>query len=70
MYVLDMTNKKINVNKLQANISKVLRETQKGDVFEVVRYSKTVAMLISPEHYSHLKGDCKKCVQDLRKLVK
>lgn len=63
-------NKTINVNELQSNISKVLREVEKGDIFEVMRYSDPIAVVLSYEDYLKLRGECKKCVQDLRKLVK
>lgn len=63
-------NKKINVYNLQANISKVLKETEKGGVYEVMRYSKPVAVLVSYKNYLKLKGECKHCIEDLRKLVK
>lgn len=63
-------NKNINVYNLQANISKVLRETEKGTVYEVMRYSKPVAVVISHKNYLKLKGECKKCIEDLRKLHK
>ena len=63
-------NKNINVNELQSNISKVLREVEKGEIFEVMRYSDPIAVVLSYEDYLKLRGECKKCVQDLRKLVK
>jgi len=63
-------NKTINVNELQSNISKVLREVEKGEIFEVMRYSDPIAVVLSYADYLTLRGECKKCVQDLRKLVK
>jgi len=63
-------NKNINVNELQSNISKVLHEVEKGNVYEVMRYSDPVAVVLSYKDYLGLRGECKKCIQDLRKLVK
>lgn len=63
-------SKNINVNELQANISKVLRQVEKGEMFEVMRYSEPVAVVLSYKDYLDLKGECKKCVRDLRRLVK
>lgn len=63
-------NKNINVYKLQANISKILKETEKGEVYEVMRYSKPIAVLVSYKNYLKLKGECKHCIEDLRKLIK
>lgn len=64
--------KNINLNKLQSKISKVIKEVESGESFEVIRYSKTVAYLISQKEYERLKSgeDCKKCVTELRQLVK
>ena len=63
-------SKNINVNELQSNISKVLREVEHGETFEVMRYSDPVAVVLSYEDYLKLKGECKRCIQDLRRLVK
>lgn len=62
-------NETINVNELQSKISQVLREAEKGKTFEVMRYSNPVAVVLSYKDYLVLKGECKKCIQDLRKLV-
>lgn len=63
--------KNINVNELQNNISKVLKNVENGEVFEVIRYSKPVAYLISKSDFDKIakNSDCKKCVDDLRKIV-
>jgi len=63
-------NKTTNVYNLQANISKILKEVEKGAVYEVMRYSKPVAVMVSYGNYLKLKGECKKCIEDLRKLIK
>lgn len=65
-----MKTQTINVNQLQAKISQVLRETQKGTIFEVMRYSKPIAILMSYKQFQNLQGECKLCIKDLRKLVK
>ncbi len=63
-------DKNINVNELQSKISKVLKETEKGKIFTVSRYSQPIAVVLSYCDYLSLRGNCKKCVEDLRKLVK
>lgn len=63
-------NQTINVNELQANISEVLQKVQKGEAFEVMRYSKPIAVVLSYEVYLNLRGECKRCVEDLRKIAK
>ena len=65
-----MPTQTINVNQLQAQISQVLQETQKGKIFEVMRYSKPMAVLMSYGEFEKLQGECKRCIKDLRKLVK
>lgn len=60
----------INVNELQANISEVLQKVQSGEIYEVMRYSKPFAVVISYEDYLSLRGECKRCVEDLRQIAK
>lgn len=62
--------KNVNVNELQANISEMLREVEKGEIIEVMRYSKPVAVVLSYEDYLSLRGECKRCIEDLRGIVK
>jgi len=60
----------ININELQAKISEVLHAVEKGEIYEVMRYSKPIAMVLSYEDYLRLRGECKRCVEDLRKIAK
>jgi len=64
--------KKITINKLQNEISSVARKVENGAAYEVMRYSKPVAYLIPVAEYERLKAgeDCKKCVTELRQLIK
>lgn len=64
--------KNISTNKLQNELSKVIREVESGEVYQVARYSEPVAYLVGKECYEKLIAgqDCKKCVSDLRKLAK
>jgi len=63
--------KNINVNELQNQISKIMREVEAGEVYQVSRYSKPVAYLLPKEEFeSAVSGSgCKKCVEDLRKIT-
>jgi len=63
-------SKTINVNELQAQISKVLQDVQDGETYEVMRYSEPFAVVVSYENYLKLRGECKRCIEDLRKIVK
>lgn len=64
--------KNISTNKLQSEISKVIKEVETGEVYEINRYSKPVAFLISKEKFEELAGSggCKGCMEDLRKIAK
>lgn len=63
--------KKIAINKLQNEISRVVKEVESGETFEVMRYSKPVAYLIPQKDFEELSSgtNCKKCVTDLRQVV-
>lgn len=64
--------KPITTNQLQDQLSKVIREVEAGEIYEVKRYSKSVAVLISKEEFEKLtsKVECKKCMEDLRNIAK
>lgn len=64
-----MKTKNVNVNELQSKISKVLKDVQDGDVYEVMRYSEPFAVVLSYDQYLMLKGECKQCIQELRKVA-
>jgi prevent-host-death family protein len=63
--------KQITTNELQDQLSKIIKEVETGEVYQVSRYSKAVAYLVSKEDFEKLAqgSDCKKCVQDLRKIA-
>lgn len=64
--------KNISTNKLQNELSKVIKEVESGEVYQVARYSEPVAYLVGKDCYEELIAgqNCKKCVSDLRKLTK
>jgi len=64
-----MITKTINVNELQSQVSSILKEVQSDTVFEVMRYSEPVAVVLSYEKYLSLKGECRKCVQKLTNIA-
>jgi len=70
LYSYFMITKNVNVNELQSNVSGILKDVQNDTVYEVMRYSEPIAVVLSYEKYLTLKGECHRCVQDLRKLVK
>jgi len=64
--------KKITTNELQNQLSKVIKEVETGEIYEVNRYSKSVAYLVSKDEFENLisGAGCKACLQDLRKIAK
>jgi len=64
--------KNISTNKLQNDLSKVIKEVENGEVYQVARYSEPVAYLVGKNEFEELVAgqNCKKCVTDLRKLAK
>lgn len=60
----------INVNELQAEISSVLKDVQNGNAYQVMRYSEPVAIVLSYDEYLKLKGECKECIKDIRKIIR
>ncbi len=63
--------KNVTTNKLQSDLSKIIKEVELGEVYQVNRYSEPVAFLISKNNYEDLleKSNCKQCISDLRKLA-
>ncbi len=63
--------KSISTNELQDQISKVIREVETGEVYQVNRYSKSVAYLVSKKEFEKLVtgSECKECMSDLRKIA-
>lgn len=64
-----MTTKNVNVNELQSKISSILKDVQKDTVYEVMRYSEPIAVVMSYEDYLKSRGECRRCVEDLRKII-
>ncbi len=66
---LHLMIKNINVNELQAQISGILKNVQRGATYEVMRYSEPIAVVLSYRDFLKLRGECKRCVDDLRKIA-
>jgi prevent-host-death family protein len=69
--------KSININELQSQVSKIIKAVEKGEEFEVIRYSKPVAVVLSGKKWdslmkelTELKGSCRHCVDEFKKLRK
>jgi len=69
--------KNININELQSKISQVMKSVEKGESFEIIRYSKPIAVVLSKEKFESLKNElddiranCRYCAVELREKVK
>ena len=62
--------KTINVNELQSGASKVIKDVQDGEIYEVMRYSKPAAVIIPYGKYEKLKGECRHCVDEIKEIIK
>lgn len=67
--------KTININELQSKISQVIKAVEKGEEFEVIRYSKPVAVVLSGKKYDQIKKElldlrssCRYCLDEFKKL--
>jgi len=60
----------ININELQSQASKVIKNVQDGEIYEVMKYSEPAAVVISFEEYEKLKGGCRHCVEEIKSLIK
>lgn len=65
-----INKKTVTVNKLQSEVSKIIKDVEKGGTYEVMRYSKPVAVLISKDEYECLTGECRGCVKQLMDQLK
>ncbi len=59
------TRKSVTINKLQSGVSKIIKDVEKGNTYQVMRYSKPVAVLVPQEEYECLTGECRGCVRSL-----
>ena len=59
----------INIRELQADASKVVKRAERGEVFEVMRYSHPVAILMSVDEYHNLHQECRGCVEHWREIT-
>jgi len=65
-----MSNKIININQLQSKASQVIKEvSEDGQIYEVMRYSEPVAVIIPYKEYEKLRGGCHKCVDEIKSII-
>ncbi|MFH1855570.1 MAG: hypothetical protein ABH810_04180 [bacterium] len=59
--------KSININQLQAQISRVMKDVEGGEVYEVMRYSRPVAV-IRPKKEERAALGCTDCIKKIEEL--
>ncbi len=64
----------ININELQSQVSQVIKDVEKGEKFEVIRYSEPVAVVLSKKEFEKMKEEleklrssCRGCVEEFVK---
>ncbi len=62
--------KTININQLQAQISRVMKDIEGGEIYEVMRYSRPIAV-IGPKNtaFNEKKSDCEKCMEKMDQVL-
>lgn len=61
--------KSININELQSKISRIMKDVEKGEVYEVMRYSRPVAVIFPKNQYKENSKKCEECIADFRRIA-
>jgi len=62
--------KSININQLQAQISAVMKDVESGEVYEVMRYSRPVAVIRPKKDEAQAnKVRCDECISKLDEVL-
>jgi len=59
----------ININELQAQISRVIRNVEAGETYEVMRYSRPVAVIVPKTEHKTGRTNCDLCQEKLDKIL-
>ena len=62
--------KTININQLQAQISRVMKDVEGGEVYEVMRYSRPVAIIRPKSGQVTQNEGCKECIAKIDEVLK
>ena len=60
----------VNVNELQTNVSHIVKDVEAGQIYRVMRYSQPAAVLIPYEDYENLRGNCQKCMGEVKESLR
>jgi len=61
--------KTININQLQARISRVMKDVEGGEVYEVMRYSRPVAVIRPKSGEGAEELGCKECIAKIDEVL-
>jgi antitoxin (DNA-binding transcriptional repressor) of toxin-antitoxin stability system len=59
----------ININQLQSQISRVMKDVEAGESYEVMRYSKPIAVITAKSAQKKEKDRCEECINKLDKII-
>ena len=62
--------KTININELQAQISRVIRNVEAGETYEVMRYSRPVAVIVPKGDDKSERLSCELCHEKMDIIIK
>ena len=64
--------KKVTVAELQKKLSKIAKEVEEGEVYQVNRYSKPIAFMVPCKKFEDvISGEsCRACMEDVREIAK
>ena len=58
----------ININQLQAQISRIMKNVEEGESYEVMRYSRPIA-IITPKKEQIAAPGCEECIRKIDELA-
>ena len=61
--------KTININQLQAQISRVMKDVEGGEVYEVMRYSRPVAVIRPKNAEADKNPQCQQCISKIEEVA-
>jgi antitoxin (DNA-binding transcriptional repressor) of toxin-antitoxin stability system len=61
--------KTININQLQSQISRVMKDVEGGEAYEVMRYSRPIAVVM-PKNKRLTENRCDECIAKLDEVMK
>ena len=59
--------KTININQLQSQISRVMKDVEGGESYEVMRYSRPIA-IIRPKKEEKANAGCDECIRKINEI--